>query len=62
MPSGTADEGWRRVLHGMLQRDPHRRTKLPQLRRQLVQLEQRMEEADRLLSGSAIGLIPHNAD
>ena len=44
---------WRRVLHGMLQRDPQRRTRLPQLRRQLVQLEQRMEEAERLRSNSA---------
>uniref|UniRef100_A0A7S1MLH7 Uncharacterized protein n=1 Tax=Neobodo designis TaxID=312471 RepID=A0A7S1MLH7_NEODS len=56
MPSGTADEGWRRVLHGMLQRDPQRRTRLPQLRRQLVQLEQRMEEADRLLGRSTLAV------
>ena len=50
MPSASADEGWRRILHGMLQRDPKRRTKLPELRRQFALLELRMEEAERLVS------------
>ena len=45
MPSAAADEGWRRVLYGMLQRDPRRRTKVSELRRQLASLERRMEEA-----------------
>uniref|UniRef100_A0A7S1LJB8 Uncharacterized protein n=1 Tax=Neobodo designis TaxID=312471 RepID=A0A7S1LJB8_NEODS len=39
MPSAAADEGWRRVLHGMLQRDPRRRTKVSELRKQLAALE-----------------------
>jgi serine/threonine protein kinase len=53
MPSASADEGWRRILHGMLQRDPKRRTKLPELRRQFAVLEQRMEEAERMFGATA---------
>ena len=36
--------------HQWGQRDPKRRTKLPELRRQFAVLEQRMEEAERLIS------------
>ena len=56
MPSAAADEGWRQILQGMLQRDPRHRTKLPELRRQLATLEQRMEEAERRLAASGSGL------
>eukprot|EP00672_Neobodo_designis_P003790 CAMPEP_0174882726 /NCGR_PEP_ID=MMETSP1114-20130205/84907_1 /TAXON_ID=312471 /ORGANISM="Neobodo designis, Strain CCAP 1951/1" /LENGTH=789 /DNA_ID=CAMNT_0016118127 /DNA_START=393 /DNA_END=2762 /DNA_ORIENTATION=+ len=44
----STDEGWRRVLHGMLQRDPRRRTKLREVRRQLEQLDRRLEQARRM--------------
>ena len=43
--SAAVDEGWRRVLHGMLQRDPKHRSKLSDVRRQLIVLARRMEES-----------------
>jgi serine/threonine protein kinase len=38
----VADDAWRRVLYGLLQRDPKQRTTLPELRRQLTALERRL--------------------
>jgi len=46
--TASADEGWRRVLHGMLQRDPKRRSTLRDVRRQLDVLEQRLSQAERM--------------
>ena len=38
----------------MLQRDPKRRVRLPELRRQLAQLEVRMEEAEKCRASSEV--------
>ena len=49
LPSGVmasnAADGWRRVLFGMLQRDPRKRSSLATLRHQLRALDRKLEQA-----------------
>ena len=39
------DEAWRRLLHGMLQRDPAHRATLTDVRRQLLHIARRVDDA-----------------
>jgi hypothetical protein len=49
LPPGAATasnvaDGWRRVLFGMLQRDPRKRSSLTTVRKQLNALDRRLEQ------------------